>query len=200
EQVAAHRVARLGAEAKHVSPGVVAGKRGQVDQCDRTQQPGSLPVLLHTATRADRGRAALDRAAVDADVPDPVELQREARVARELRGGRGRTRDLPSYFSVSHGPRSVTYKPRQGRSTSGRPAGRPAWPSADRCPRIRPFLPGPQHARRSVPHPTAPCMALGRSLPGAPSLPARFPTSPRERAASGGALAGAPRPRSFGAS
>ncbi len=41
--------ANLECEAVHVGLRVVSGKRGQVGAGDGAQQPGSLPVLLHTA-------------------------------------------------------------------------------------------------------------------------------------------------------
>jgi hypothetical protein len=84
EQIVAHWAQSLRAQAAHITGRVVAGERSKVHQRDRTQQPRRLPLLLHRASRDDRRRAALNGAAVDAYVSDPVELEREAGIALRL--------------------------------------------------------------------------------------------------------------------
>ena len=79
EEVVAHRPARLGAQPAHPARRVVARQRGEVHAGDGAQQPGRLPFLLDRAPGAERRGAALDGAAVDPDLLDPVELERHAR-------------------------------------------------------------------------------------------------------------------------
>jgi hypothetical protein len=82
EDVGAHGLARLGAEPAHAALGVVARQRREVDQRDRTGEPGGLVVLLDRApTRQGRG-AAFDGRCVGLHPRDPVEVERHARVAR----------------------------------------------------------------------------------------------------------------------
>ena len=74
-------MARLGAEPLDAAGRVVGIERRQVHQRDGLQEPGGLPVLLHRAAGADGRGAALERRAVHAHAPDPVEIEREAGIA-----------------------------------------------------------------------------------------------------------------------
>ena len=83
---------RLRAQTADVACGVVAGKRREIDQRDRAQQPPRLPLLLYGAAPRQRRGATLDRAAVDPLREYEVEIERHARVAgdvvaRKLRAG-----------------------------------------------------------------------------------------------------------------
>ncbi len=73
-------LARFRAQPAHALVRVVAGERGQIHTGNRAQQPGNLPVFLHCAAGDECLRAALDRAGVDADGVDPIEVQQDAAV------------------------------------------------------------------------------------------------------------------------
>ena len=78
------------AHSRRTLPGVSSPRqRRQVHQRDRAQQPRGLPLLLHRAARRNRRGAALDGAAVHADRPDRVEVERLPRISRHA-VGRGR--------------------------------------------------------------------------------------------------------------
>src|SRR5881396_1575293 len=80
EQVGPHGTLRLGAQAEHVGRSVVALERGQVHAGDRAQEPRGLPFFLDGASRRDRSGAALHRAAIHAQRPHQVEVERRARI------------------------------------------------------------------------------------------------------------------------
>src|SRR2546428_10601613 len=81
EEVAADRPLCLGAQPQHVGRSVVALERREVDAGDGAEQPGGLPFLLDGAPGRDGGGAPLHGRAVHAHRADPVEVERDARVA-----------------------------------------------------------------------------------------------------------------------
>src|SRR5262245_28515631 len=85
EQIAAYGLTRFCAKPAHVARSVVTLQRGQIDERDRAEQPGGLPLLLHSATGWNRRRAPLDCAPVHAHVAHPVELEWNARVSVVMR-------------------------------------------------------------------------------------------------------------------
>jgi hypothetical protein len=82
EDVGAHGLARLRAEPSHAALGVVTRERGQVDQRDGTGEPCGLVGLFHRAPPGQGGRAAFDGRCVGLHPRDPVEVERQPRVAR----------------------------------------------------------------------------------------------------------------------
>jgi hypothetical protein len=88
KQVGPHRLARLAAETDHAAASVVAGERRQVHARHGAQEPRRLPLALHRAPAGQRFSAPLDRAAVDAQAPDPRQVQGRSRVADRAGGGR----------------------------------------------------------------------------------------------------------------
>ncbi len=94
QQILAHRMARLGAEAQDPPGRVVARQRREIDQRDGAEQPARLPGGLDRAASRNGGRAAFHRAPIDPDVPDPPQIERHAGVPRKRRRrlrGRGRS-------------------------------------------------------------------------------------------------------------
>src|SRR3546814_7018105 len=77
---------RLAAQALDPARGIVATKRGQVDATDRLHQPRRLVFLLYRTPRRQAGRAAVAGVAVDAQVTDPVQIERTAVVAAKSSG------------------------------------------------------------------------------------------------------------------
>ena len=86
DQMALQRIAGLGAQPPYAVGGIVAAERGQVHAGNGAKQPRRLILFLDGAARAVRGRPALDRAGVDPDLVDPVDIERDALVAFEKRG------------------------------------------------------------------------------------------------------------------
>ena len=60
---------------------VVARERREVDAGDRSEEPGGLELLLDRPPAGKGRRAALDRGGVGLHGPDPVEVERKARVS-----------------------------------------------------------------------------------------------------------------------
>ena len=81
EQVGPDRAPGLGAEPPDPAGSVVAREGGEVHQGDGAKQPCRLPFALDRPAGPERRRAPLDRAAVDPDLLDPVELEGHAGVA-----------------------------------------------------------------------------------------------------------------------
>src|SRR5438445_609036 len=75
------RITFRGAQPQHVGRGVVALEGREVDAGDGAEQPGGLPFLLDGAPGRDGGGAPLHGRAVHAHRADPVEVERDARVA-----------------------------------------------------------------------------------------------------------------------
>ena len=75
---------RLGAQTADIPGGVVAGKRREIDQRNRAQQPARLPLFFHRATAGECRRTTLDRAAIDALREHEVEIERHARIASDV--------------------------------------------------------------------------------------------------------------------
>ena len=75
------RGARCRGNAARTTGGGGAGGGRRVAQRGRFEQPRDLPVRLRAPACAQRSRAALDRAAIHANLPDPVQFQRHARVS-----------------------------------------------------------------------------------------------------------------------
>ena len=71
---------RFGAEAADAFVGVVAGESGQVHAGDGAEKPGGLVIFFYGAAGDEGLGAALDGAGVDANVFDPVEIQRDAAI------------------------------------------------------------------------------------------------------------------------
>ena len=84
QDVFADGLAGLGAQARDFGGSVIARQRGEVDGGDGLEQPGRLPVFFDRAARRDRGGAAFDGAAIDADIAQQVELERGAGIARRV--------------------------------------------------------------------------------------------------------------------
>src|SRR3989454_697342 len=103
DEVLAHRVLGLRAEPQHVARGVVALERREVDAGDGAEQPGGLPFLFDGAPGGDGGGAPLHRRAAHSHRADPVEVERDARVAPGL--GRHAERPLVLLFGF-HRPAS----------------------------------------------------------------------------------------------
>jgi hypothetical protein len=108
EDLGAHRLARLGAEPAHAALGVVTGQRGEVDQRDRTGEPCGLVGLFHRAPPRQRGRATFDGRGVGLHPRDPVEVERQAGIARlvklrQLAGGPGMERVRRGGLRLGHG-------------------------------------------------------------------------------------------------
>ena len=76
-------MARLRTKTAHALVGVVARKSSQVHTRNRAQQPSCLPVFLHSAPRDLRLCSAFDRAGVDANLLQPVQIKRNPRVRQE---------------------------------------------------------------------------------------------------------------------
>ena len=60
EDVFAHRMGGLRAQAFDAAGRVVAGERGQVHEGDGAQKPCGLPILLHRAAAAEGGGAVFE--------------------------------------------------------------------------------------------------------------------------------------------
>jgi len=73
----------LGAQAAHALVGVVPGERSQVHAGDRAQKPCRLPFLLHRSPGYLRLGAALHCARIHPNVLEPIQVERNARVAKE---------------------------------------------------------------------------------------------------------------------
>ena len=60
--------------------GVVGGKGGEIHAGDGAQQPRDLPIFLHGAPGSESLRAAFHCACIDADLLNPVEIEKDARI------------------------------------------------------------------------------------------------------------------------
>src|SRR3954468_12447398 len=74
-QVGPERAPRFSAEPDHVPGGVIALQGREIHASNCPEQPGCLPLLLYCAARGDGRGAPLDRAAVDAECADHVEVE-----------------------------------------------------------------------------------------------------------------------------
>ncbi len=75
ENVLPNGLPRLVAQPSHATRRIVSRQRRKVDALDRTQQPGSLILLLYGSRRRQSRRAALCRRAIDLDVLEPASFQ-----------------------------------------------------------------------------------------------------------------------------
>src|SRR5208282_2714561 len=73
-------LAGFGAETANAFVGVISGERRQIHARNGAEEPGGLVILFYGAACDDRLSAAFDGRGVDADVFDPVEIERDAAV------------------------------------------------------------------------------------------------------------------------
>src|SRR5690606_39894619 len=85
ENVPTDRQTRLRAEPADVTGRVVSREGGQVDAGNGSQQPRDLPLLLDRAPGSERRGPPLDSTAVRTRRSDPVQIERDPRIARLLR-------------------------------------------------------------------------------------------------------------------
>jgi hypothetical protein len=83
DKLVLERPAGFGTEAPDAFVGVVAGKRGQIHAGDCAEKPGGLPVFLYSAAGYESLSAAFDGTGIDADIFDPIEIQRDAAIGVE---------------------------------------------------------------------------------------------------------------------
>ena len=82
-QMMLQRIAGFGAQTADAVSGIVAAEGGEIHAGNSTKQPRCLILFLDGAARDVSGGSALDGAGVDADLVDPVDVERNAAIALE---------------------------------------------------------------------------------------------------------------------
>src|SRR2546430_2614419 len=185
EEVAADRLLCLGAQPQHVGRGVVALEGREVDAGDGAEQPGGLPFLLDGAPGRDGGGAPLHGRAVHAHRADPVEVERDARVAPGL--GRHAERPLVLLFGF-HRPAFNLRDWRRGAAWISWAASL-SYCRVRPCDRSRVAAPRPAGVRAEAARaPREPVPAPVQPAPREPPAPASWVAAPVPRSEQGAPL------------
>jgi hypothetical protein len=83
DELVLERLAGFGAEAADALVSVISGERREVHARDGAEEPGGLEIFFYGAAGGERLGAALDGAGVDANVFDPIEIERDAAIGLE---------------------------------------------------------------------------------------------------------------------
>jgi hypothetical protein len=82
-QIALDWLPRLRAQPSHAVVRVVTGKRRQIHASYGAEKPGSLPIFFNRAARDVGLRSPFDRAGIDANLGDPIQIQRDAAIREQ---------------------------------------------------------------------------------------------------------------------